>query len=101
MDEYEKLKELYEHMMAVRKESRQHIQEEGLWFPERQQQAVRDDLQALSQAQDALCQALAQVQIATIRGTNRSLASGTGKPRGHESHGTSIGRHIRRGLCGN
>ena len=41
MDEYEKLKELYEHMMAVRKESRQHIQElwaaleEGLWFPER------------------------------------------------------------------
>lgn len=65
MDEYEKLKELYEHMMAVRKESRQHIQEEGLWFPERQQQAVRDDLQALSQAQDALCQALAQVQIAT------------------------------------
>ena len=71
MDEYEKLKELYEHMMVVRKESRQHIQElcvaldNGLWFPERQQQAVRDDLQALSQAQDALCQALAQVQIAT------------------------------------
>lgn len=71
MDEYEKLKELYEHMMVVRKDSRQHIQElcvaldNGLWFPERQQQAVRDDLQALSQAQDALCQALAQVQIAT------------------------------------
>ena len=58
-------------MMVVRKDSRQHIQElcvaldNGLWFPERQQQAVRDDLQALSQAQDALCQALAQVQIAT------------------------------------
>lgn len=71
MDEYEKLKELYEHMMVVRKDSRQHIQglcvalDNGLWFPERQQQAVRDDLQALSQAQDALCQALAQVQIAT------------------------------------
>ena len=71
MDEYEKLKELYEHMMVVRKDSRQHIQElcvaldNGLWFPERQQQAVRDDLQVLSQAQDALCQALAQVQIAT------------------------------------
>ena len=71
MDKYEKLKELYEHMMVVRKDSRQHIQElcvaldNGLWFPERQQQAVRDDLQALSQAQDALCQALAQVQIAT------------------------------------
>lgn len=29
MNEYEKLKELYEHMMAVRKESRQHIQECG------------------------------------------------------------------------
>lgn len=58
-------------MMVVRKDSRQHIQElcvaldNGLWFPERQQQAVRDDLQVLSQAQDALCQALAQVQIAT------------------------------------
>lgn len=71
MDEYEKLKSLYEHMMAVRQDSRQHIQElcaaldDGLWFPERQQQVIRDDLQSLSQAQDALCQAMAQVQIAT------------------------------------
>lgn len=71
MDEYEKLKGLYEHMMAVRQDSRQHIQElcaaldDGLWFPERQQQVIRDDLQSLSQAQDALCQAMAQVQIAT------------------------------------
>lgn len=67
MDEYEKLKGLYEHMMAVRQDSRQHIQElcaaldDGLWFPERQQQVIRDDLQSLSQAQDALCQAMAQV----------------------------------------
>lgn len=71
MDEYEKLKGLYEHMMAVRQDSRQHIQElcaaldDGLWFPERQQQAVQDDLQSLSQDQDALCQALTRVQIAT------------------------------------
>lgn len=70
MDEYAKLRELYEHMMAIRQDSRKHIQElcasldEGRWFPEREQQSVLDDLQGLRQVQDELCQALQQVHIA-------------------------------------
>lgn len=72
MDEYVKLRELYQHMMDVRKDSLEQIQalqsvlSEGIWFPQELQQMVLQDLQSLRQSQAELCQALEKVHIAAV-----------------------------------
>lgn len=72
MDKYVKLRELYQHMMDVRKDSLEQIQalqsvlSEGIWFPQELQQMVLQDLQSLRQSQAELCQALEKVHIAAV-----------------------------------